>query len=367
MWRKERLDVGRAGGGMADRLRIGMIGCGEIAVQTAAAISASRFARHAMAMDTRAELARNLGETHGVPWTDRVEAVLANPEVDAVYVAVPHDLHAPLAIRALEAGKHVLVEKPIATTLADADAMIAAARANRVRLSVNFVAQIDPAFRAARDLVAAGAIGTVIGTHIVYRGNKPASYWTGGFTGRVQTDWRSSKTRAGGGVLIMNAIHDLNTLRFVTGLEVTRVHAEYGTFATPVEVEDYVAATYRYDNGAIGSVEAGSALPGRDPLRDVDRIYGTAGQILFGSPFQIYLSEPVTGLSAGEWQPLPIAPLGPEEQQVAMVDGFSEPILAGRAPAVPAEDGQAALATVLAAYRSGAEGRPVSIREVLST
>jgi predicted dehydrogenase len=346
---------------MTNRLRIGMIGCGEIAVQTAAAIAASRFARHVMAMDARVELARNLGEAHGVAWTDRVEEVLANPEVDAVYIAVPHDLHAPLAIQAAEAGKHVLVEKPIATTLDDADAMMAAARANNVRLSVNFVAQIDPVYRAARDLVAAGAIGKVIGTHIVYRNNKKSSYWTGGFSGRVQSDWRISKARAGGGVLIMNVIHDLNAMRFVTGLEAARVHAEYDTFATPVEVEDYIAVTYRYDNGAIGTIEAGTALPGSDPLRDVDRIYGTKGQILFGSPMRVYVSEPAEGLTAGEWQTLPIEPLSSAQHQVAMVDGFAGPILEGGKPAVSAEDGRAALATILAAYQSGAEGRTIAV------
>jgi predicted dehydrogenase len=346
---------------MTKRLRIGMIGCGEIAVQTAAAIASSRFARHAMAMDARSDLARDLGEKYRVTWTDRVEDVLANPEVEAVYIAVPHDLHAPLAIQAAEAGKHVLVEKPIATTLADADAMVAAARANGVHLSVNFVAQIDPVYRAARELVAADAIGKVVGTHIVYRNNKKASYWTSGFSGRVQSDWRTAKARAGGGVLVMNVIHDLNTMRFVTGLEVVRVHAEYDTFATPVEVEDYIAVTYRYDNGAIGTIEAGSALPGRDPLHDVDRIYGTKGQLLFEPALRVYVNEPVAGLTAGEWQTLSVEPLGAKEKQVAMIDGFAGPILAGGEPAVSAEDGRAALATILAAYRSGAEGRAIPV------
>jgi predicted dehydrogenase len=115
-----------------DRLRIGMIGCGEIGVRTAAAIASSEHAQHIMVMDTRAALAQDLGETYGVPWTDRVEDLLANPAVEVVYIAVPHHLHASLTIQAAEAGKHILVEKPIAITLADAEAMIAAARANGV-------------------------------------------------------------------------------------------------------------------------------------------------------------------------------------------------------------------------------------------
>jgi glucose-fructose oxidoreductase len=327
----------------------------------AAAMATARHARLAMAMDTRAALAQDVGETFGVPWTDRVDAVLDNPAVEAVYIAVPHHLHAPLTIAAATAGKHVLVEKPIATTLADADAMIAAARANGVWLSVNFHAQVDPVCRAARDVVALGAIGEVIGTRIVFRGDKPASYWASGYSGRVTTDWRTTKATAGGGVLIMNTIHDLNTMRFITGLETVRVYAEYGTFATPVEVEDFVAVSSRYANGAIGTIEAGSAIRGGDPLQDVDRIYGTAGQILLGEPARVYTTAAAAGFPPGEWHALPVAPLTAAEQMTAMIDGFAGPIVSGGAPAVSAADGRAVLAIVLAAYRSGAEGRAVTI------
>jgi predicted dehydrogenase len=343
------------------RLRIGMIGCGEIAVRMAAAIASSQHAQHVMVMDTQAALAQDLGGQYGVPWTDRFDDLLANPEVDAVYIAVPHHLHAPLTIQAAAAGKHILVEKPIAITLADAEAMIAAARASGVWLSVNFHAQVDPLCQAARDLVAQGAIGQVVGTRIVFRGDKPASYWTSGYSGRVATDWRVKKATAGGGVMIMNAIHDLNTMRFITGLEAVRIYAEYSTFDTPVEVEDFIAVTYRYDNGAIGTIEAGSAIRGRDPLHDVDRIYGTAGQILLGERLQIYTTVATAGLATNQWQELPVAPMTAEEQQMAMAEGFAGPIVSGNAPMVAAEDGLAVLAIVLAAYQSGAEGRPITL------
>lgn len=344
-----------------DRLRIGMIGCGEIAVRMAAAIASSRHAKHVMVMDTQAALAQDLGQQYGVPWTDRVDDLLANPAVDAVYIAVPHHLHASLTMQAAEAGKHVLVEKPIATTLADAEAMIAAARANGVWLSVNFHAQVDPLCQAARDLVARGTIGQVVGTRIVYRGDKPASYWTSGYSGRVATDWRVRKATAGGGVLIMNAIHDLNTMRFITGLEAVRVYAEYGTYDTPVEVEDFIAVTYRYDNDAIGTIEAGSAIRGGDPLHDVDRIYGTGGQILLSEPLLVYTTVATAGLPTNQWQELPVIPLTAEELQTAMVDGFAGPIVLGDRPTVAAQDGLAVLAIVLAAYQSGAEGRPITL------
>jgi predicted dehydrogenase len=160
---------------------------------------------------------------------------------------------------------------------------------------------------------------------------------------------------------MMNAIHDLNTMRFVTGLEAIRVYAEYGTYGTPVEVEDFIAVTYRYDNEAIGTLEAGSAIRGGDPLHGVDRIYGTAGQILLGEPLQIYTTLSTAGLPANEWHELPVAPLTAEQQQTAMVDGFAGPIVLGGKPTVSAEDGLAVLTIVLAAYQSGIEGRPITL------
>jgi UDP-N-acetyl-2-amino-2-deoxyglucuronate dehydrogenase len=335
---------------MSDRLRIGMIGCGEIAVRTAEAIATAPSAQHAIVMDVDARVAADMAGTYGVPHTTRVEELLASPSVDAVYIAVPHHLHAPLALQAIAAGKHVLVEKPIATTLEDADRMIAAARERGVLLSVAFLAQGDAQLQRVRDLIQSGAIGKVVGTRIVLRADKPASYWTGGFTGRIQTDWRSSKARAGGGVLIMNTIHDLNTIRWLTGLEVTRVYAEYGTFATGVEVEDFVAVTCRYANGAIGTLEAGSAVRGRDPLREPDRIYGAEGQVLLSNPPRVY--------QAGEWRD--VAPgAGARAPRTAAGAGFARAVLDGTPPPVSAEDGRAALEVVVAAYRAGEEARPV--------
>jgi len=113
---------------MRSQLRFGVIGCGEISAQTCQGISAAPNTAIAMLMDTRPEVLSDLAEFYGAPTTTNVDDVLANPNVDAVYIATPHHLHVPLGIKAAKAGKHVLVEKPIATTLADADALIAACK-----------------------------------------------------------------------------------------------------------------------------------------------------------------------------------------------------------------------------------------------
>ena len=165
---------------MASELRIGIIGCGEIAMETCQGIAAAPNASVAMLMDPRPELLADLSEMFSAPATTNVDDVLANPDVDAVYIATPHNRHAPIGIRAAAAGKHILVEKPIATTLADADALIAACEEHGVTLGVAYLAPVDGGMAAARDLVRGGALGEVIAVRITVHADKPDSYWTGG-------------------------------------------------------------------------------------------------------------------------------------------------------------------------------------------
>jgi len=342
------------------QLRFGVIGCGEIAVQTIAGISAADNADIGMLMDARAETLRDLAEFYGAPTTTDVEEVYANPDLDAVYIATPHDLHVPIGIRAAEAGKHVYCEKPISTNLPDADRLIAACKANGVTLGIAFTAQVDAAMAAARDMLRSGILGRIMAVRLTAMGDKPAHYWTGGYTKRVTTDWRMSKARSGGGILIMNLIHDLNTVRWVTGLDVSRIYAEYDTLATDVEVEDTLSATVRYEGGAIGTFIGGSAMRGggHEDVRGA-RIYCEKGQIILAQEPLIYQVEPAEGSAPGEWRPLRYSgPLGDREQ---MVKGYAAAVLNGTEPPVTGLDGRKALEIAVACYRSGETQQPVSL------
>lgn len=345
---------------MPDEVRFGVIGCGEIAVQTCQGIAAAPNASIAMLMDARSEVLDDLHAFYGAPTTTDVDEVLANPDVDAVYIATPHYLHAPLGIKAAQAGKHVLVEKPIATTLEDADALIAACRKQGVKLGVAFLAQGDAAMNAARDLIRAGVIGEIIAVRYTALGDKPVTYWHGGYTQRVYTDWRTNKAQAGGGILIMNVVHDLNTVRYVTGLEVKRVYAEYDTLTTPVEVEDVIGVTLRYTNGAIGVIQAGSNMRGR-AHQDVPgpRIYGAKGQIILSDRPLIYMTEPFEGRAPHTWGEVPFT--GPTGDRQQMISRFAQAILSGAEPPVSGLDGRKALEIIVAAYRSGEIKQPVEI------
>lgn len=337
------------------RLRLGFIGCGEIAAHNAAGVAASTGCTLAQVMDLNEDAARSLGRQFRVPYTTELDEMLGNRDVDAVVIAVPHNLHAQVALRAAEAGKHVVVEKPIATTLADADAMIEGCRRAGVALSVLFSFRYEPHVLRAREIVQAGGLGTIAGTHIGFTTEKPAGYWGQGYTGKVLTDWRGSKEKCGGGVLIMNVCHTIDYFRFVTGLEVTRAYSEYGTLNSPVEVEDIITVALRYDGGAVGSIHA--ATLAREDKRSEERIWGTHGSLELAPQPQVYTMRRVADLVPGRWQTLGKLP---KTNRVAVYfDRLAAAIAEGRPPEVTGEDGRLNLAVVLAAYESFEQGRPV--------
>ena len=340
---------------MNEKVRFGMIGCGEIGVASAKSLAGSGAAEIVAAMDPVEEVAKDLAGKFGGRPTTRVEDVLGDARVEAVLISTPHFLHAPLTIQAAKAGKHVLVEKPIACDLKQADAMIAACEEARVKLCVLLPLRFEPQAQEAKRLVAAGAIGKLVGFQIRALAEKPASYWRGGYSGRVKTDWRLSKEKSGGGILIMNCTHNIDTMLHITGLVLKRAYAEYGTFDTPeVEVEDLITVNCRFAGGEIGWIQAGSAVRGREG--DVDRLYGTKGQIAFGSPLRVFVSEPFESLAANAWNEIKLPKAHTRTQTIAE---FAKAVRGEGEVPVPAREARRALEIVRAAYLSQERGRPV--------
>jgi predicted dehydrogenase len=338
-----------------------MIGCGDVGERSARGLRDAEHAELAAVMDADEKVARGLAEAFDVPWTSDLAELLARSDMDAVYLAVPNNLIASIAVQAAQAGKHLLIEKPVATTLTDADRILAAAEAAGVTVGVAFEAQVTPEIQRLHAIIASGGIGTVMGTRIVAMLDKPETYWTLGYDHRVSGDWRTSKIRAGGGMLITTHIHDINTVRYLTGLEAGRIYAEYGTFATPVEVEDLLFVTIRYTSGAIGSIEGSSCIKGNGMDLDVGNyIYGTAGQVVLGDTLRIYTTLDVPGVPAGVWHQVGVPHTIPEGRMRVM-DGFAAAILEGQPVPVSGLDGRAALEVALSAYQAGAQGRPVDV------
>jgi len=359
---------------MTKKLRFGMIGLGEIAYKsTGIALQQAHNAEMVAGVDPVAHVAASYQETYDIPCSTDLDDVLGRDDVDAVVLSVPHDLHVPLGIQAAKAGKHVVVEKPMATTLADADALIDACQRAGVLLTSKEGGSVfyDPANVKARKLMAQGAIGDVMAIQIYGASNKPDSYWTGGYTNRVHTTWRKSKTESGGGILIMNYIYDIYRLRHIVGLEAARVFAEYGTYRTPVEVEDFITVSLRFTNGAIGTLSATSCAPGasakgmRGTVARGNRVYGTQGQIVFdGKKLLVYtdaVGDATKGLEQGAWTELAFE--YPEDRNTftTYFERFADVALNGGTPDIPGEEGRADLEVILAAYESGKTNLPVTL------
>ncbi|MGQ9514646.1 MAG: Gfo/Idh/MocA family protein [Thermoproteota archaeon] len=346
---------------MKDKLVAGIIGCGEIAnVSTAPAMNEAKNIKIGMVMDVVEWAAEDLGKKYGVPYTTDAKKLLSNPEIDFIYIATPHYLHAQYTIEAARAGKHVIVEKPISVNLRDADAMIAECKKKGVKLSTCFPMRYLPEVERAKKIIEDGLIGKVIGITITSMGVKPDSYWKGGYTGRIKSEWRMSKEKTGGGVLIMNCVHDIDYMRYITGLEAKRVYSEYGTFLTPVEVEDYISVIIRYTNDAIGTIRASSCLEDipRTGVRG-NRIHGSEGEIVISNPLLIRTKKETELGEAGKWNEVKLE--GGSKNTIRFFEAFAEAILSGRELPVTGEDGRKALEVIVAAYESGLRAMPVTL------
>jgi len=341
---------------VSDRLNLAFLGCGEISLHTSQSILDSRSCRAVACMDIRGDLAEDLAARHDARAADELDDVLNDADVQAVVISTPHAEHAPLSIAAAKAGKHVLVEKPMACTLTQADAMIAAADAAGVKLAVLLPQRLSFPYAKARELVAAGAIGKVIACKIHGLSDKPEHYWHGGYTGRAKDDWRISLATSGGGYLIMNQIHNLDSLVSVIDPAPQRIYAEYGTLNTPVEVEDFLSFVMRLSGGAIVSLDGASAAVGTGSHGD--RVYGTKGQVAVDKGCRVFLSEPWGELAADEWIDLP-APEDQPNSRTAYVDAFARACLDDTDPPVDGREGRRSLEIARGAYLSMQRGRPV--------
>ncbi len=336
----------------APPLRFGVIGCGGAAVDFARGVRGSANATIVAVHDRDAARAADLGRDWGATVHPTLRALLENRGVDAAYVALPHDRLAPTAGAALRAGLHVLVEKPAGTTLAALDRVRAAALTADRRVGVLFEHRSRQATRTATDLVRGGAIGDVRLVRIRTLIDKPPAYWLSGPTGRVRDPWRTSPRRAGGGVVIMNSIHQIDLVRAITALEVESVAARISCSVPGVRVEDVAVAAIAYRGGAIGSLVASAHAPGASRAEEIE-IDGADGSLVLPDPYgpprplRLYLRRPWRDHGAGRWIEIERAE---PDAFVTAVDAFVAAVAAGADPVPGLADARAALATVLAIY-----------------
>lgn len=331
---------------------LGVIGCGWAAGEIARVAAGLPDLRIIAAMDPDADRAEAFAASTGARFATDTDLLLADPAVGAVYVGVPHHLLAPIVRSALAAGKHVLAEKPLALSAAEAGELGDLANRSGLKLAVFFELRRSGTVALARRLVAGGAIGDPRFIRIRTIIDKPPGYWGT----RERPSWRASKREAGGGVLMMNTIHQLDTLRYVTGLDYVRASGEIDTFTASVEVEDSFSATLRLSNGGLVSIAGAAHSPGAVNEETIE-IDGDAGRLDLPDPFG---TRPVRlyQLASG-WRDLVV---DRPDSHALMLQAFLDAVIDGREVPAGAADAACALAAVDAIYRSATEGRAVELQ-----
>jgi len=194
--------------------------------------------------DKNLEQARTVAQEFGAKAYTDYKEMLADGGFDVLHVCLPHYLHAPVAIDALNAGYHVLTEKPMATTIADAEKMISAARANNVYLGVIYQNRYSPGAMLIKETLASGELGAVLNGYIRVTWNRGEKYYT-------ESEWRGKWDTEGGGVLINQSIHSFDMVNFFLG-QPTCIQASIANRAHPyIEVEDVAEGVITYGNAKV--------------------------------------------------------------------------------------------------------------------
>ena len=303
-----------------------------------------------------------------------LEKLLARTDLDGVVIAVPNDLHEPLAVQALKAGKHVLLEKPMATSVAACDRIVDAAKASGRSLQMGFVCRRMPAVEMARRCADDGRLGRVYHA-------KASMYRRRGVPGLG--GWFTTKARSGGGPLIDLGVHLLDaTLHLMGHPRVLRVSgATYATFGRRMkgyaytnmwagppdfsgtcDVEDHVTALLRCEGGA--TIELNSTWAMNIPdnaLPDGIALFGEAGGCRFGlQDRSLTLATEALGAPA-DLTPHFVADDPMQQAWDAQARAFQTLLERGGEPVATAAQGRAVQAVIDAIYRSAAEGREVEV------
>jgi predicted dehydrogenase len=331
-------------------LNVALIGCGIISEHHIRAYQqhADR-ARIVVCCDIDPARAAARAELAGAKAVTSLEEVLSDPQIDAVEICTPHHFHAQAAIAAAQAGKHILCQKPLARTLAECDAIIAAAHSAGVVLFYAEIMRTLPAAVDARKAIEAGQIGMLIGMQATY------AHWQGGEY--LSTSWRYDPQITGGGQLLDGGIHYIDMLLQIGG-PIQSVSCAITRFRPELGGEDTAVLNARFTGGQLGTLfssqAAGVWFPGASFVA-----FGTEGVLTIGGPH---------GALALHREDLPGGHRVLIEQRdnmfSAMIGSYLDTIEGRIANPSPGELGRENLRVVLAAYESARLGREVALDEI---
>ena len=330
-------------------LGFAVIGAGVIGPTHAQAIAAVADAKLVCVCDVIEERAKALAEQYGAAWTTSLGEALIRDDVQAVSICTPSGMHGDHAIKAAEAGKHILCEKPLDITLSRIDETIQAAEENHIWLACVFQSRTVPEHIKVREAVRGGKLGKLVLGDCYQKWYRAHSYY-------ASAGWRATWELDGGGCLMNQGVHGVDLIQWIMG-KAARVSAHARHLTRNIPVEDTVVAIVEWANGALGIMEATTSnYPGLDMRMEISGDDGTI--VVDGGAITRWAiegeEEGATGEAAGgaSADPLAITSVG----HTAHIEDLCRCIRENREPLVPGREARNAVEIIKAIYLSSREG-----------
>ena len=347
-----------------NKLKIAIIGCGRISYKHIEALVANQKDAALVAVcdvvEENAIAKKNeyiklmASDVNVNVYTDYVK-MLNEEEIDVISIATESGYHFEIAMECMNKGKHIIVEKPMALSIDDADKMIKCAEENKVKLCVSHQNRFNKPIQELRKAVDNNQFGRLINGTARILWNRNMGYYE-------QAPWRGT-WKLDGGTLMNQCIHNIDLLQWMLGGEIDTVYAQCDTFIRDIEAEDFGAIIIRFKNGAIGIVE-GSACVYPKNLEETLSIFGETGTVCIGGiavnkietwRFADNTVSEEEMIKSQEDDPDTVYGFG----HTPLYEDMIEAIKSDRQPLINGEEGKKGMSIILAAYKSRLTGMPV--------
>ena len=329
--------------------KFGIIGCGAISEIHARAIESIENAVLTGVYSDIPHQMQTFAELHNCRCYDSVDALLADPEVDVINICVPSGLHAKFAVMVAKAGKHIVVEKPLAITDEQLNDVVRAVQENGVKVTVIAQLRFNESVAKIKEAIDSGRLGKIYTADCRMRYYRSEEYDT-------SSGWRGTWAMDGGGALMNQGIHGIDLIQYLMG-GIKSVYADCRTIARPIEVEDTANLLVEYCNGAVGVIQGSTICDPGEPRTLT--ISGEKGTIVLQEDTIIQWDvagerlEAGSSIMASHNDPMAIPHTYHQYQFSDLLDAIRD----NRAPAVDVIEGKKAVDIILAAYRSSKTGQ----------
>ena len=328
-----------------EKTRFAVLGCGNIAKNHFKGIDDTEEAELVAICDVDGVKLKPYAEQYDVPVYKDYREMLKQENIDVVNICTPSGMHPSQTMLAAEAGKHVLVEKPMAIHLKDIDLMIEACRQNGVLLATVFPRRMAPAAQFAKQLIEDGRLGQLSLCSAYIKFYRTQEYYD-------SAGWRGTWAMDGGGVLMNQGIHTVDLLQWLVG-PVQSLHGQARTVLRNIEVEDAAIASLTFKSGAMGVIE-GTTTAFNQPTHRII-IHGDKGTLILTEDEITTLDIVGEEIEIPEFPPFRVIPDGHRIQ----IRDMALAVRDGRQPIVTGDDGRHSLEIILGTYQSSKTGAKI--------